>query len=130
MILMELVHRNYFMKSEKSARFYWKYTHTFLLYDFRWRTDQSWWILRNWPSDWISLLYQGWWRCQEWFLQPPQLLWSCEYYALSFCRSKMILDRINCFVTCSWHQKTKPRILQFTNLKCCIKAKVPFKTPF
>ena len=24
----------------------------------------------------------------------------------------------------------KKRILQFTNLKCCIKAKEPFKTPF
>ena len=34
------------------------------------------------------------------------------------------------FLTCSWHQKTKPRINQFTNLKCCIKAREPFKTPF
>ena len=40
------------------------------------------------------------------------------------------------FLTCSWHQKTKPRIQWFTNLKCftnlksCIKAREPFKTPF
>ena len=33
-------------------------------------------------------------------------------------------------LTCSWHQKTKPPILQFTNLKCCIKAREPFKPPF
>ena len=32
--------------------------------------------------------------------------------------------------TCSWHQKTNSPILQFTNLKCCIKAKEPFETPF
>ena len=31
-------------------------------------------------------------------------------------------------LTCSWHQKTKPRIHQFTNLKCCRKAREPFKT--
>ena len=31
-------------------------------------------------------------------------------------------------LTCSGHQKTKPRILQFTNLKCCIQAREPFKT--
>ena len=33
----------------------------------------------------------------------------------------------------SWHQKPNPplpRIHQFTNLKCCIKAKEPLKTPF
>ena len=34
------------------------------------------------------------------------------------------------FFTCSWHQKTKPRIHQFTNLKCCIKAIEPLKTHF
>ena len=33
-------------------------------------------------------------------------------------------------VTCSWHQNTKPRILQFTNLKCCIKGRELFKIPF
>ena len=33
-------------------------------------------------------------------------------------------------LSCSWHQKTNSPILQFTNLKCCIKAKEPFKTPF
>ena len=33
-------------------------------------------------------------------------------------------------ITCSWHQKTNSPILHFTNLKCCIKAKEPFKTPF
>ena len=33
-------------------------------------------------------------------------------------------------LTCSWHQKTNSPIPQFTNLKCCIKAKEPFKTPF
>ena len=33
-------------------------------------------------------------------------------------------------IICSWHQKTKPRILQFTNLKCCIKTRETFKTPF
>ena len=30
-------------------------------------------------------------------------------------------------LTCLWHQNTKPRILQFTNLKCCMKAREPFK---
>ena len=29
-------------------------------------------------------------------------------------------------LTCSWHQKTKPRIHQFTNLKCWIKARESF----
>ena len=43
---------------------------------------------------------------------------SCEHLR----KSKQII--------CSWHQKTKPQIHQFTNLKCCIKAKEPFKTPF
>ena len=33
-------------------------------------------------------------------------------------------------ITCSWHQKTEPRILQFTDIKSCIKAREPFKTPF
>ena len=36
-------------------------------------------------------------------------------------------------ITCSWHQKTKPRysrIHQFVNLNCCIKAREPFKTLF
>ena len=33
-------------------------------------------------------------------------------------------------LTCSWHKKTKPRIHQFTNLKCCIKTWEPFETPF
>jgi hypothetical protein len=31
-------------------------------------------------------------------------------------------------VTCSWHHKLKPQSLQLTNLKCCIKAREPFKT--
>ena len=26
------------------------------------------------------------------------------------------------YLTCSWHHKTKPRIHQFTTLKCCIKS--------
>ena len=34
------------------------------------------------------------------------------------------------YVTCSWQQKTKLRIYKFTNLKCCIKTREPFKTPF
>ena len=34
------------------------------------------------------------------------------------------------WLTCSWHQKAKPWIHQFTNLKCCIKAREPFKTHF
>ena len=34
------------------------------------------------------------------------------------------------FLTCSWHQKTKPRIHQITNLKCCMKAREPFKPHF
>ena len=33
-------------------------------------------------------------------------------------------------MTYSWHQKTKTRILQFTNSKSCTKAREPFKTPF
>ena len=37
---------------------------------------------------------------------------------------------LNDLITCSWHQKTKPRILQLTNLKCCIKVRGPPKTPF
>ena len=40
-----------------------------------------------------------------------------------------ILENV-CLITCSWHQKTNSPILQLTNLKCCIKAKEPFKTPF
>ena len=33
--------------------------------------------------------------------------------------------------TCSWHQKkTKPPIHRFTNLKCCEKAREPFKPLF
>ena len=38
--------------------------------------------------------------------------------------------KINWPLTCSWYQKTKPPINQFTNLKCCIKAREPFKTAF
>jgi len=34
----------------------------------------------------------------------------------------------NYIITCSWHKKTKPRIHQF-DLKCCIKAREPLKTP-
>ena len=30
-------------------------------------------------------------------------------------------------ITCSWHQKTKPRIHQFTNLKCCKISFIAFK---
>ena len=49
-------------------------------------------------------------------------------------RGKIILSLMgfSCYllITCSWHQKTKPPIHQFTNLKCCIKAREPFKTPF
>ena len=33
------------------------------------------------------------------------------------------------FLTCFWHQKTKPPIHQLKNLKCCIKSREPFK-PF
>ena len=33
-------------------------------------------------------------------------------------------------LTCLWHQKLNSPILQFSNLKCCIKAKEPYKTPF
>ena len=33
-------------------------------------------------------------------------------------------------ITCSWHQKTKPQIHQFTNLKCCMKSREPFKPLF
>ena len=36
----------------------------------------------------------------------------------------------HCTLICSWHQKTKLQIHQFTNLKCCIKARESFKTPF
>ena len=34
--------------------------------------------------------------------------------------------------TCSWHQKTKPRIHQFTNSKCCnkIRNNTPLKRGF
>ena len=34
------------------------------------------------------------------------------------------------YVTCSEHQKNKPGILQFMNLKCCIKTREPLKPPF
>ena len=41
------------------------------------------------------------------------------------------LDYLRKYITCSWHQKKrKPRILQFTNLKYCKKAREPFRTPF
>ena len=46
---------------------------------------------------------------------------------------KIIQILLNFFfhqITCSWHQKTNSPVLQFTNLKCCIKGKEPFKTPF
>ena len=33
-------------------------------------------------------------------------------------------------LTCSWHQKTKPLIHQFTNSKCYIKARKSCKTTF
>ena len=35
-----------------------------------------------------------------------------------------------CTLTCSWHQKLNSPILQFSNLKCYIKAKEPYKTHF
>ena len=52
-------------------------------------------------------------------LSQPPFTWKC---------SDKKKDRQE--ITCSRHQKTKPRILQFTNLKCSIKTKEPFKTPF
>ena len=48
-----------------------------------------------------------------------------SYFLRSLCLPPLIVTG-NLFVT----SKTKPRIHQFTNLKCCIKAKEPFKTPF
>ena len=33
-------------------------------------------------------------------------------------------------ITCSWHQKTKPQIHRFTNLKCRMKARESFKPLF
>ena len=36
----------------------------------------------------------------------------------TYCNRKNLLWSL----TCSWHQKTKSRILQFPNLKCCIKT--------
>ena len=38
--------------------------------------------------------------------------------------------RLTYRITCSWHQKTNSPIIQFSNLKCCIKSKEPFKTSF
>ena len=42
---------------------------------------------------------------------------------------KLDLRIINLFVT-SKNEITNSSIHQFTNLKCCIKAREPFKTPF
>ena len=43
-----------------------------------------------------------------------------------------LLYKLFCYrtklLTCSWHQKTKPLIPQFTNLMCCKKARVHLKS--
>ena len=41
-----------------------------------------------------------------------------------------ILSGLLRILTCSWHQNSNSPFLQFSNLKCCIKAKESYKTPF
>ena len=63
--------------------------------------------------------------------QMKALLKVDEEYQISDLRSKDLKSSLNSknfrWITCSWHKR---RILQCTNLKCCIKGKEPFKTPF
>ena len=66
------------------------------------------------------------------------VIWEIRAMLCSFsfiCISKRIkradsLKSKTRIITCSWHQKTKARILQFTNLKCCIMAREAFKPLF
>ena len=75
------------------------------------KKPHNFWIINK--NIWLSCMYlaSGNWNVDD-------NLNYCKYIANTY------------VITCSWHQKTKPRILQFTNLKCCIKARESFKTPF
>ena len=58
----------------------------------------------------------------------PYFAWNQQSFADSTF-FEYVAALIN-LVTCLRHQKTKPRIHQFTNLKCCIKAREPSKPLF
>ena len=65
------------------------------------------------------------WGFHELFLESIKIK---EIPPMGWCRYEIsCLEAVR--LTCSWHQKTKTRIIQFTNLKCCIKAREPFKSP-
>ena len=77
--------------------------------------------------------------CKSWsvFLSNDKILWLnimrqtqpfFEFLSNQF-HPVSLQDFRYLFLTCSWHQKTKTRILQFTILKWCIKAREPFKSP-
>ena len=56
--------------------------------------------------------------------------WSKPFWTYFFQLKKIIaVNTFNMFVT-SKNETTNAPILQFTNLKCCIKAREPFETPF
>ena len=71
---------------------------------------------------------------------PPSIgiFWAAEKQAIFYFSRNPLTNLIvltkkslhNTRVTCSWYQKTNSPILPLTNLKCWIKAKEPFKTPF
>ena len=56
----------------------------------------------------------------------PKVTSKCEHCDVRLTSLKTVLENLmnNLFVT------SKKRILQFTNLKCCIKAKEPYNPPF
>ena len=55
---------------------------------------------------------------------------SNMYATLDFCPRPARKETNVSLPTCLWHQKMKPRIHESTNLKCCKKAREPFKPPF
>ena len=83
----------------------------------------------------MKLLLSWFWKpsCQfspgdgtPWSLQPP-------YESLDqipFSEKENVINNKGTLLTCSWHKKMKPQILQFTNLKCWIKAREPLKSLF
>ena len=69
------------------------------------------------------------WNMNDFLIYSRPLL----HFFLHSIRIRWWINFFAHLLICSWHQKTgftNYRIYQFTNLKCCIKARVSFKTPF
>ena len=68
------------------------------------------------------------WHCQQIWIDLEVSFWSLSQAFFIF-RQILIkfVDSVTYQITCSWHQKKKPRILQLTNQKCSIMSFKAFK---